>query len=565
MIVRADGTRRLREPGASSASSATRRRRGLGRQAFELVHPEDKPGIDAPVRRCRRDRRRSRQRPSSAPATPTARGASSRPSPRTCSTTRRSTASSSTTATSPSDARSRSSSATRRSTTSLTGLPNRALFLDRLEPRADASPPRQRCPLAVLFLDLDDFKAVNDSLGHAAGDELLVAVAERIRHDRPRPRHGRPHGRRRVRDPPRGRLERRRPPASRRSAILEALRRRSAWTAQDVAVRASVGIAMYSSPRAVGRRAAPQRRHRDVLREGAGQGPATSSTSRASTTPRSSGSQLRTDLQLRPRARRVRHRLPADRRPRPARSWASRRCCAGEHPRRGPSSAPTRVHPARRGDRADRPARPVGPASTPAGRRRRGRSARDGKGLELSVNLSGRQIQDPALVADVGRALEQSGLDPRSLTLEITESVLMQDIEATIDDTRALQGARASAWRSTTSAPATRRSATCAGSRRHPQDRPIVRGLVDAGSGRGGTRPVDRLARPDPATRDGRRRHRAARPAGRRCDPGHAHGPGLLLRQASSTRTRSAGRLHRPRPPSWATTPVQPRPSKEVP
>jgi diguanylate cyclase (GGDEF)-like protein/PAS domain S-box-containing protein len=63
---------------------------------------------------------------------------------------------------------------------SLTGLPNRTLFLDRLE-RAMARQQRNRkTPFAVLFLDLDRFKVVNDSLGHDAGDKLIMEVAARL-------------------------------------------------------------------------------------------------------------------------------------------------------------------------------------------------------------------------------------------------------------------------------------------------------------------------------------------------------------------------------------------------
>jgi diguanylate cyclase (GGDEF)-like protein len=62
----------------------------------------------------------------------------------------------------------------------LTGLPNRSLLNDRLGV-AIAHARRQASHLALLFLDLDDFKAVNDSLGHGAGDRLLVKVAGRVR------------------------------------------------------------------------------------------------------------------------------------------------------------------------------------------------------------------------------------------------------------------------------------------------------------------------------------------------------------------------------------------------
>ena len=62
----------------------------------------------------------------------------------------------------------------------LTGLANRALFTDRLEHALDLA-GRDRRPVSVVFLDLDGFKAVNDSFGHGVGDTLLVRVSERLR------------------------------------------------------------------------------------------------------------------------------------------------------------------------------------------------------------------------------------------------------------------------------------------------------------------------------------------------------------------------------------------------
>ncbi len=128
----------------------------------------------------------------------------------------------------------------------LTGLANRALFADRVN-HALSRRGRQRREPAVLFLDLDDFKVVNDSLGHLAGDELLTAVAERLRESlRPQDTAARLGG-----DEFGILLDETTPEAVEKVArrVLDSLRRPFALAERQVFVQASIGIAMGSARR----------------------------------------------------------------------------------------------------------------------------------------------------------------------------------------------------------------------------------------------------------------------------------------------------------------------------
>jgi diguanylate cyclase (GGDEF)-like protein/PAS domain S-box-containing protein len=319
---------------------------------------------------------------------------------------------------------------------SLTGLPNRALFQDRLEHALDRSRRTdERC--AVMLLDLDNFKNVNDSLGHAAGDQLLKAAAERIGGVlRPGDTVARIGGdeftilAEGVSDPQEALVL--------ADRLLSSLRRPLRIDGREVTTQASIGIALA---RQHGGSVEELLRNADVAMyraksRGRGRCELFAPAMHAAAVRR---------LELEEELRRAIAREELVVRYQPIVELQSGEVVAlealvrWEHPQHG------LLHPGDFIPLAEETGLivPIGRWVLHEACHQVALWRRDGTapGLEVSVNLSPKQLSEGDLRRDVAVALGSSGLDSSALILEITESVLLEDTEQTINQLRRLRDA----------------------------------------------------------------------------------------------------------------------------
>ncbi len=315
----------------------------------------------------------------------------------------------------------------------LTGLANRSLFRDRLGHALERAGRGGR-PTAVLYLDLDDFKAVNDRLGHVEGDRLLVAVGERLRRaTRAGDTVARLGG-----DEFAIIVEETDPLEAEQAAsrILTSLTAPFTIGERRVEARASVGIAIQSVDSGD---ADELLRRADIAMYAA---KAQGGDRHITYAPEIyDATVMRMDLKADLRFALERDELAVEYQPivdiDSGSIIGSEALMRWEHPRRG-SIPPMEFIPlAEESGLILELGRWI--LESACRQTRAWQIATDDPAFGVSVNLSGRQIADPDLVADVGRILEESGIDPRTLTLEITESVLIQDVEATVAAFRALK------------------------------------------------------------------------------------------------------------------------------
>jgi len=320
----------------------------------------------------------------------------------------------------------------------LTGLPNRALFRNRVE-HALISRRREHLPVAVLFLDIDDFKNINDSLGHAAGDRVLQEIGRRLE-DCMRPvdtaaRFGGDEFAILIRD-----SESELHSIEIAHRVMAAVAEGIVLEGRDVTVAVSVGIA-FSDQNMVGSHDADE-----LLRN------ADAAMYMAKENGKDNYQLFNPDMHAKAMARLG---LKAE---------LQRALDGGEFTLRyqpimdlvrgdmaGMEALARWEHP----ERGTLPPLDFVPLLeetgliVPVGRHilmeacvwaaRMQRECPREPPLSMAVNVSARQLQRPEFIAEVSDVLEETEIVPSSLTLELTESVMMQDMEVSLMRLEALR------------------------------------------------------------------------------------------------------------------------------
>lgn len=316
----------------------------------------------------------------------------------------------------------------------LTGLPNKALFNEILSRTVLTHARRNDCTFALLFIDLDRFKAINDSLGHQAGDSILRMAADKI-----------------------GRCVRKSDCVARfggdefvvlldcleEAADGESIARKISGALQETAnvrghecrMTASIGVALWPED---GADAEALMRNADVAMYAAKQDGRNRVQRYTVDLPSMSVQQVTLESHLLRGLERKEFRLQYQ----PIIDARSRDLVGAEALLRWWNAELGTISPAQFVPVAEETGLilPIGRwALRKACRQAADWRRRNGSGICVCVNLSPRQIGDPGLVEFIRSTLEDSGLTPERLELEITESGLMADVERFIEVSRAVR------------------------------------------------------------------------------------------------------------------------------
>jgi diguanylate cyclase (GGDEF)-like protein len=314
----------------------------------------------------------------------------------------------------------------------LTGLPNRARFTERLD-EALRRAKRAHWQLALLFVDLDQFKRVNDSLGHDAGDRLLRVAAERIRRAvREADMLFRMGG-----DEFTVLLEDVRGPEEAAMVALrmsEAINEPLLLQHHELSVSASIGIALYPRDEVGGERLVKSADTAMYRAKELGR-------NRHAFFSQEMNERVEQQMLMEAALRRALKKGEFE-------VYYQPRVCA-ESGRPMGAEALLRWHHPEQG--LMEPARfvplleesglivPVGAWVMAEACRQAKRWADAGASLNISVNLSSRQFRSDTLVDSVAQALRSSGLTPQMLELELTESLLIENVDHAMEAMRRLK------------------------------------------------------------------------------------------------------------------------------